>query len=91
MTYEEFIAPPREQKHDDEWWNNLPPMPPDMRTAFDKVVESMYRPGCGCLAFLFRGTIRTVKLPLEPQDRWLIASGIREGWIIPLGPDGQGL
>ena len=73
----------------DEWLEQLGPMPPDERAAFDKAARSMYRKDCECLTFLHKNKVSGFKLPLSDFDRKLLIEGIRRGLIIPLKTQGS--
>lgn len=71
---------------------NMPPMDPETRVAFDKAARSMYHKDCNCLRYwhLSDRVIRRVDLPMSDADRRLLIEALSRGLIVPFEPSGDG-
>ena len=85
-----FAALSQDTKYGPEFWDNLPPMSPADREAFDRAAKSIYRTECDCYTFIMKGKVRTLKRPLTNEQRWLLKDAIERGAAIPLSPQGDG-
>lgn len=64
--------------------DSVPPLSPQMRAKFDKVMAGLWHEDCQCWRFLLDGELTETSSPLSDNDRWVMMEAIERGLAIPI-------